>query len=107
MCKVGETIRKLLKNQYFRVINPIQVGGMESAPPPKVFPPKRYEILKRNFLTLIFTPLTVILHILSITILIRGCHSDLLFTVCHVIFAIEKTKLELFSRLLLDQAQIW
>ena len=39
-----------------------------------------------------FKPLTFILHILSLTILIRGCHSNLLFTVCHVIFAIEKPK---------------
>ena len=39
-----------------------------------------------------FTPLMVILHILSITILIRCCHSNLLFTVCHVIFGIEKQK---------------
>ena len=37
-----------------------------------------------------FTPLTVILHILSITILIR-C-GNILFTACQVIFGIEKTK---------------
>ena len=41
-----------------------------------------------------FTSWTVIFHILSITILFRGCHSNLLFTVCHVIFATEKTKKE-------------
>ena len=46
-----------------------------------------------------FTPLTDILHILSITIVVRCCHSNLLFPVCHVIFWVEKTKkLELFSR---------
>ena len=46
-----------------------------------------------------FTPLMDILHILSITIVVRCCHSNLLFPVCHVIFWVEKTKkLELFSR---------
>ena len=46
-----------------------------------------------------FTPLLDILRILSITIVVRCCHSNLLFPVCHVIFWVEKTKkLELFSR---------
>ena len=46
-----------------------------------------------------FTPLMDILRILSITIVVRCCHSNLLFPVCHVIFWVEKTKkLELFSR---------
>ena len=80
--------------------NPIQAGGAESAPP-RFFlhnseTPRDIEKKLSDF---DFTPLTVILHILSITILIRGCHSNLLFTVCHVIFAIEKAKKhELFSR---------
>ena len=39
-----------------------------------------------------FTPLTVILHILSITIVIRCCHSNLLFSVCHIIFGVENNK---------------
>ena len=55
-----------------------------------------------------FTPLMDILRILSITIAVKCCHSNLLFPVCHVIFWAEKTKkLELFSRYLLNQAQIW
>ena len=46
-----------------------------------------------------FTPLMDILHILAITIVVRCCHSNLLFPVCHVIFWVERTKkLELFSR---------
>ena len=46
-----------------------------------------------------FTPLMDILRLLSITIVVRCCHSNLLFPVCHVIFWVEKTKkLELFSR---------
>ena len=46
-----------------------------------------------------FTPLMDILRILSITIVVRCCHNNLLFPVCHVIFWVEKTKkLELFSR---------
>ena len=64
-----------------RRLNPIQAGGN----------PKCHEILKKNF-DFDFTPLTVILHILSIPILIRCCHSNLLFTVCQVISGIEKTK---------------
>ena len=39
-----------------------------------------------------FTPLTVIVHILSTTILIRCCHINLLFSVCYDNFRIEKTK---------------
>ena len=37
-----------------------------------------------------FTPLIVILHILSITIVITCCHSSLLFPVCHIILWVEK-----------------
>ena len=39
-----------------------------------------------------FTSLTVILRILSITIVVRCYHSDLLFPVCHIIFWVEKQK---------------
>ena len=85
-----------LADIYF--FTPIHAGGTESAPPSLRFSsitPKRHEILKRNFLTLIL----VIVHILSTTTLIRCCHSNLLFTVCHVIFGFEKaSKLEIFSR---------
>ena len=39
-----------------------------------------------------FTSLTVILHILSITIVIRCCHGNLLFSVGHIIFLDEKQR---------------
>ena len=63
--------------------------------------------IKKKLSDFNFTPLTVILSILPITIVVRCCHSNLLFPACHVIFGVEKAKkLELFSRSLLDQAQI-
>ena len=83
----------------FNLSNPIHGGG------------GWWEILKTNFLTLMpgdienklsdfnFTLLIVILRILSITIVVRCCHNNLLFAVGHIIFWVEKTKkLELFSR---------
>ena len=48
--------------------------------------------IKKKLSDFSFTPLTVILHILSITIVIRCCHSKLLFSVCHLIFGIEKQR---------------
>ena len=39
-----------------------------------------------------FTPLMDILRILSITIVVRCCHSNLLFPVCHVIFGLKKQR---------------
>ena len=72
-------------------------GG--SAPKVSSITRKRHEILKNKLSDFDCTPSTVILHISSITIPIRFCHGNLLFTVCHIIFGIEKTKkLELFSR---------
>ena len=76
-------------------------GGVEGESAlPEVFSSitsKCYEILKRNFLPLILRLLTVILHILSVTILIRCFHGILLFSVCHIIVLVGKTKkLELF-----------
>ena len=59
-------------------------------PTPKVFPPKRH--IEKKLSDFDFTPLMVLLHILSITIPIRCCHSNLLFTVCRIIFDIEKTR---------------
>ena len=40
-----------------------------------------------------FTPLTVILRILSIAIVVRCCHRNLLFPVCHIIFWVEKQRI--------------
>ena len=60
---------------------------------------KTPEDIKKKLSDFNFTPLTVILGILSITIVVRLCHSNLLFPVCHISFLVEKTKkLELFSR---------
>ena len=56
-------------------------GGAESAD------------IKKKLSDFDFTPLTVILHILSITILIRCCHSNLLFTVCTSFLALKKQKI--------------
>ena len=39
-----------------------------------------------------FTPLMDILRILSMTIVVRCCHSNLLFKVCHVIFGLKKQR---------------
>ena len=55
--------------------------------------------IKKKLSDFNFTPLTVILRILSITIVVRCCDSNPLFPVCHIIFWVEKTKKpELFSR---------
>ena len=81
--------------------NPIKAGGGQNPPSLRflLHNSKMLLDIKKKLSDFDFTPLTVILHILSITILIRGCHSNLWFTVCHVIFAIEKIKkFELFSR---------
>ena len=75
-------------------------GGAESAPP-KVFlhNSKTPGDIEKKLSDFNFTPLMDILRILSITIVVRCCHSNLLFPVCQVIFWVEKTKkLELFSR---------
>ena len=82
-------------------LNPIHAGGVESAPPLRFFlhNSKTPGDTKKKLSDFNFTPLTVILRILSITIVVRCCHSNLLFPVCHIIFWVEKTKkLELFSR---------
>ena len=58
----------------------------------------------------LFTPLTVILHILPKTILIilfYFNYGNLLFLMCYIIFGMKsQKKLELFARQLLDHAQI-
>ena len=76
-------------------VNPIHARGGRNPPLPRFFcyNSKTPEILKRNFLTYFnFTPLTVILSILSITIVVRCCHGNLLFPVCHIIFWVEKQR---------------
>ena len=82
--------------------NPIWTEGAESDPPsPKDFlhNSKTPGDIEKKLSDFNFTPLMDILRIFSITIVVRCCHSNLLFPVCHVIFWVEKTKkLELFSR---------
>ena len=72
-------------------INPIHAGEAES---PKVFlhNSKTPGDIKKKLSYINFTPLTVILRILSITIVVRCCHRNLLFPVCHIIFWVEKQR---------------
>ena len=75
-------------------------GGGGGIRPPKVFlhNSKTPGDIEKQLSDFNFTPLTDILRILSITIVVRCCHSNLLFPVFHVTFWVEKTKkLELFS----------
>ena len=70
-------------------VNPIHAGGggAESAPLRFfLYNPKTSLDIEKKLSDFNCTPLTVILHTLSITIVIRCCHSNLLFSVCHVIF---------------------
>ena len=80
-------------------LNPIHAGGR--------IPPLRFFLhnskvpgdIKKKLFDFNFTFLTVILHIFSIAIAVKCCHSNLLFPVCHINFWVGKTKkLELFSR---------
>ena len=48
--------------------------------------------IKKKLSDFNFTPLTGILRILSITIVVRCCHSNLLFPVCHVNFGLKKQR---------------
>ena len=48
--------------------------------------------IKKKLSDFNFTPLTVILRILSITIVVRCCDSNLLFPVCHIISGVEKQR---------------
>ena len=70
-------------------------GGGRITPPPLRFfrrNSKKSWDIEKKLSDFDFTPLKVIIHILSITMLIRCCHSNLLFTVCHVIFGTEENK---------------
>ena len=82
-------------------LNPIWTGGGWNLPPLRFFlhNSKTPLDIEKKLSDFNFTPLMDILHILAITIVVRCCHSNLLFPVCHVIFWVEKTKkVELFSR---------
>ena len=93
-------------NSYSKVktkFNPIHTGAGRNSPPPKVFlrNSKTPQDTEKKLSDFNFTPLTVILHLLSITIVIRCCH------VCLIIFGMKKQRnLNYFSRQLLDQTQI-
>ena len=83
-------------------LNPIWTGGGGAESAPLRFflhNSKTPGDIEMKLFDFNFTPLMDILRILSITIVVRCCHSNLLFPVCHVNFWVEKTKkLELFSR---------
>ena len=85
---------------WLLIINPVLTGGSGWLNLlPKVFRPylQTPQDFEKKLYDFNFTPLTAILHVLSITIVIRCCHDNLLF--CHIILWDEKTKrLELFSR---------
>ena len=71
------------------VVNPIHGGGkgVESAPLRfSLHNSKTPGDIKKKLFDFNFTLLLVILHILSTTIVIRCCQSNLLFPVCHIIF---------------------
>ena len=93
---MASTDRNLIGHKF----NPIWTGGGRNPPPLRFFlhNSKTTGDIKKKLSDFNFTPLMDILRILAITIVVRCCHSNLLFLVCHVIFWVEKTKkLELFS----------
>ena len=65
-----------------RILNPIRTGGVGRNPPD----------IEKKLYDFNFSPLTVILHIWSRTIIIRCCHGKLLFSVSHIIFWDEKRR---------------
>ena len=67
-----------------QTVNPIHAGGGGGGGSKT-----QGDIEKKLLSEFTFTPLTVILRILSITIVVRCCHSNLLFPVCHIIFWVE------------------
>ena len=81
---------------YMRTkLNPIHAGGGGRNPPPLRFflhNSKTPGDIKKKLSDFNFTHLTVILRILSITIVVRCCHGNLLFPVCHIIFWVEKQR---------------
>ena len=82
------------------MFNPIWTGGGGESAPLTFFlhNSKTPGDIEKKLSDFNFTPLMDILRILSITIVVRFCHSNLVFPVCHVIFWVEKTKkLELFQ----------
>ena len=81
-------IATMLKDGYF---NPIWTGGGRNPPPLRFFlhNSKTPGDIEKKLSDFNFTPLMDILHILAITIVVRCCHSNLLFPVCHVIFWVE------------------
>ena len=89
------------KRSFLSLLNPIWTGGGGGIRPQRFFlyNSKTPGDIEKKLSDFNFTPLMDILRILSITIVVRCCHSNLLFPMCHVIFWVEKTKkLELFSR---------
>ena len=69
-------------------VNPIHAGGRADSVPLRFF--LQNSKTEKKLSDFNFTLLTDILRILSITIVARCCHSNLLFPVCHVIFWLKK-----------------
>ena len=76
------------------LINPIWDWGEAESTPPKVFinNSKMPGDIEKKLSDFNFTPLMDILRLLSITIAVRCCHSNLLFPMCHDIFGVEKQR---------------
>ena len=84
-------------NSYSKVktkFNPVQTGAGRNPLPPKVFlrNSKTPQDIEKKLSDFNFTPLTVILHVLSITIVIRCCYGNLSFSVCQIIFWMKKQR---------------
>ena len=90
------SVQKVLPKNIFNIhLNPIWTGGGGAESAPLRFflhISKTPGDIEKKLSDFNFTPLLDILRILSITIVVRCCHSNLLFPVCHVIFWVEKTK---------------
>ena len=81
-------------DRWLTLSMPAGGGGGIPPPPLKFFlhNSKTPGHIKKKLSEFNFTPLTDILRILSIIIVVRCCHSNLLFSVCHVIFWVEKQR---------------
>ena len=87
-----------MRRSGFKAWFPLTLSGRGGRNPPP--PPLRFFLhnskmpgeIEKKLSDFNFTPLMDILRILSITSVVRCCHSNLLFPVCHVIFLGWKNK---------------
>ena len=89
---LGYVVSEIHSFMTFTLFNPIHAGRIR---PLRFFlhNSKTPGDIKKKLSDFNFTPLTDILRILTLTIVVRFCNSNLLFPVCHVIFWVEKTKI--------------